>query len=51
MERRGPKDDTREYSDRTLTQARLQKDYISGDVRGTLGVISSQPSSPGLVCC
>jgi hypothetical protein len=39
MRRRGPHDDTLEYTDRTLTQARLEKDYISSDVRGTLWVI------------
>jgi len=39
MKRHGPRDDTLEYTDRTLTQARLEKDYIGTEVRGTMIVI------------
>jgi hypothetical protein len=39
MKRRGPKDDTVDYTHRTLIQARLGRDYFGSDVRGMLGVI------------
>jgi hypothetical protein len=38
---RGPRDDTAEYTDRTRRQARLEQDYLRGDIRGTLGVIAA----------
>lgn len=38
--RRGPRDDTMEYTDRTLTHARLEKDYIGSDLRGILLVVA-----------
>jgi hypothetical protein len=37
--KRGPRDDTVEYADRTQTQARLERDYLQGDIRGVLIVI------------
>lgn len=39
MKRRGPSDDTMEYTDRTLAHHRLEKDYISSDIRGAIGVV------------
>jgi hypothetical protein len=33
------RDDTLEYTDRTLTQARLKRDYLRGDRYGILAVI------------
>jgi hypothetical protein len=47
MKRRGPRHDTLAYTDRTLTQARLTKDYFTGDVKGILGVILLAVSGHG----
>jgi hypothetical protein len=39
MKSGSPRDDTLEYTDQTLTQARLKRDYLRGDRYGTLWVI------------
>jgi hypothetical protein len=39
MKGRGPRDETLAYTDRTRTPARLKRDYLRGDVHGTLVVM------------